>query len=265
MLRYTFDFGLQAIVDEHTVEAAQQQAAQAPQPVGSPSSLDPASQQAASQSLSSPAAAPSAAAAANASPVATPTAAAAAAVAAAAATPAAAMPSATPVPASLLRHTQAANLLTGSPLAATPASRAQTGSSGRQAGAPPSADRPPAAVGMHAPSQATQNTEVTLQSVLSPALEGARGERLGLESCSSTAAQAWALMQALPVGVVCVRTAVLTRLNHLADTTIWASDQTGWKGYSCMVYGACIAVCMCDFRLPSKVVCCPLFCHACDV
>ena len=200
MLHYTFDFGLQAIVDEHTVEAAQQQAAQAPQPVGSPSSLDPASQQAASQSLSSPAAAPSAAAAANMSPVATPTAA--AAVAAAAATPAAAMPSATPLPASLLRHTQAANLLTGSPLAATPASRAQTGSSGRQAGAPPNADRPPAAVGMHAPSQATQNTEVTLQLVLYPDLEAARGERLGLESCSSKAAQA--LMQALPVGVVCV-------------------------------------------------------------
>ena len=95
------------------------------------------------------------------SPVATPTAA-----AAAAATPAAATPAATPVPASLLRHTQAANLLTGSPLAATPASRAQTGSSGRQAGAPASAGRGPAAAGMHAPSQATQNTEVTLHLLL---------------------------------------------------------------------------------------------------
>ena len=173
---YNCDFGLQAIVDE--------QAAQAAQPIGSPSRPEPASQQAASQSQSSPApaspaavAAAAAAAAATMSPLATPTAAAAAAaVAAAATTPAAASPATTPVPASLLRHTQAANLLTGSPLAATPASRAQTGSSGRQAGAAPSADRRPAAAGMHASSQATQNTEVMLQVLMHSAVDGKTGD-----------------------------------------------------------------------------------------
>lgn len=165
---YKYDYALQAIMDEHSVEAAQQQAAQPPQPVGSspPSRLDPpASQQALSQSQSSPPPASSAAAA-NLAPVATPTTTAAAAVAAAAATPAAGTPAATPVPGSLLRATQAANLLTGSPLGATPASRAQTSSSGRQAGPAEDVERPPAAAGMHAPSQATQNTEVTCKQLM---------------------------------------------------------------------------------------------------
>lgn len=152
---------LQAIVDEQSAEAAQQEAAQAPQPPASPLTAPPASQQAASHSQNSPAPTTSdaAAPAANLTPPAMPTTTAAAA-AVAAATPAAATPGVTPRPASLLLHTQAANLLTGSPLAATPASRAQTGSGSRQPGAAPSEHRAPAGVGMHAPSQATQNTEV---------------------------------------------------------------------------------------------------------
>lgn len=152
---------LQAIVDEHSREAAQQQAVQPQHPAASPTRPHLASPPAASQAQNSPVPTTSAAAAAaaNLTPVATPTTTAAAA-AAVAATPAANTPGATPVPVSLLRHTQAANLLTGSPLAATPASRAQTGISGRQPEGPGSEARPPMAAGMHALSQATQNTEV---------------------------------------------------------------------------------------------------------
>ena len=163
---------LQAIVEEHKQDAALQEAAQ-PQPAA----LSPAAADSTSQHGDPPHGSPVHTPAAAASPllVATPAAQAAsppagaratsaAAAAASAMTPAAnavSSPAATPVPASLLRHTQAANLLTGSPLAATPASRVHPSSSSRQGDAPPSQARPAVAAGMHAPSQATQNTEVS--------------------------------------------------------------------------------------------------------
>ncbi len=162
---------LQAIVDEHKQEAAQQTAQPAalsptkadssPQhdnPVPSSPVQTPAHPIATIPAIT-PAGPPSSSAAA--APAAAP--AAAAASVALVMTPAAnvvSSPAATPVPPSLLRHTQAANLLTGSPLAATPATRANTSTNIRQADAPASQTRPPAAAGMHAPSQATQNTEV---------------------------------------------------------------------------------------------------------
>ncbi len=148
-----------------------QEAAQAQPPALSPSKADSSSQQIDQPQgslLHTPAAATPAAATPAPAPASTPAGqpnTAAAAGAAPAVTPAAnavSSPAATPVPASLLRHTQAANLLTGSPLAATPASRAQTSGSSRQAEEAAGEGRPPAAAGMHAPSQATQNTEVCL-------------------------------------------------------------------------------------------------------
>ena len=183
---------LQAIVDEHKQEAAQQTA----QPAAlSPTEADSSPQhgnQAPSSPLQTPAhavttvpattPAPQGAATPAGPPSSSAAAAAPAAAAAAAAisaaldmTPAAnvvSSPAATFVPASLLRHTQAANLLTGSPLAATPATRANSSTNVRQADAPPSQTRPLAAAGMHAPSQATQNTEVSsypsCECILSP-------------------------------------------------------------------------------------------------
>ena len=178
---------LQAIVDEHKQEAAQQSA----QPAAlSPTEVDSSPQhdnQAPSSPLQTPAHAVTTVPATTpapqgaATPAGPPSSSAAAAAAAAAIsaaldmTPAAnvvSSPAATPVPASLLRHTQAANLLTGSPLAATPATRANTSTNVRQADAPPSQTRPPAAASMHAPSQATQNTEVSsypsCECILSP-------------------------------------------------------------------------------------------------
>ena len=132
---------LQAIVDEHKQEAAQQTA----QPAAlSPTEVDSSPQhdnQAPSSPLQTPAHAVTTVPATTpapqgaATPAGPPSSSAAAAAAAAAIsaaldmTPAANVvfsPAATPVPASLLRHTQAANLLTGSPLAATPATRANT-------------------------------------------------------------------------------------------------------------------------------------------
>ena len=200
---YPSDCVLQAIVDEHSSEAAQQQAAQPQHPAASPTRPHLASLPAASQSQNSPVATTSAAAApaANLTPVATPTSTAAAA-AAVAATPAANTPGATPVPVSLLRHTQAANLLTGSPLAATPASRARTGSSGRQAEGPGSEGRRPMAAGMHAPSQATQNTEVRNlhMHVAVDAVQVALKDTL----LGSTAQVQASWLQALPVDFVCL-------------------------------------------------------------
>ncbi|DBA81937.1 hypothetical protein WJX77_000726 [Trebouxia sp. C0004] len=167
---------LQAIVDEHKQAAAQRTAQPAglstPKADSSPQHDSPAS----SSPLQTPAhavtmitattPAPQGAAIPGSAAAASPAAAAAAAAAAVSValdmTPAAnvvSSPAATPVPAILLRHTQAANLLTGSPLAATPATRANTSTKIRQADAPASQTRPPAAAGMHAPSQATQNTE----------------------------------------------------------------------------------------------------------
>ena len=161
--------GLQAIVDEHKAEAAEQQAGQAPDATSSPRKAHPRSHTQNSP-MHTPAAAAtgSDAAAADATPAAGLNAVALAAAADVTATPAAATPAAnaatssaaTPVPVSLLRHTQAANLLTGSPLAATPASRSYTSSGSRQQGALASEERRPRTTGMHAPSQATQNTEV---------------------------------------------------------------------------------------------------------
>ena len=162
----------QAIVEEHKQDAALQEAAQTQPAAPSPAAADSTSQHG-DQPRSSPVHTPAAAAsplliatpaAQAASPPAGAPATSAAAAAASAMTPAAnaiSSPAATPVPAGLLRHTQAANLLTGSPLAATPASRVHPSSSGRQGDAPPSQGRPAVAAGMHAPSQATQNTEVS--------------------------------------------------------------------------------------------------------
>ena len=157
-------------MEEHRQEATMQQAAQAQPAALSSAHIDSTSQHA-DQLQGSPVHTPAAVAAtfSAVTPAPAPTPApltgdaVAAAANAATATPAAnavTSPNATPVPASLLRHTQAANLLTGSPLAATPASRAQISSSSSQAEVPATEGRPPVAAGMHAPSQATQNTEV---------------------------------------------------------------------------------------------------------
>ena len=68
---------------------------------------------------------------------------------------------ATPAPATLLKYTQPANLLTSSPLAATPASRQQGADGSPTHAAEEALQARPQAVGMHAPSQATQNTEAS--------------------------------------------------------------------------------------------------------
>lgn len=72
----------------------------------------------------------------------------------------AATPAATPALASLLKYTQPANLLTSSPLAATPASRQQGAGESPAHAAGVALQARPLVAGMHAPSQATQNTEV---------------------------------------------------------------------------------------------------------
>lgn len=68
---------------------------------------------------------------------------------------------ATPAPATLLKYTQPANLLTSSPLAATPASRQQGADGSPTHAADVALQARPQAAGMHAPSQATQNTEAS--------------------------------------------------------------------------------------------------------
>lgn len=137
----------------------------------------------------------------------------------AAATPAAATPGATPVPASLLRQTQAANLLTGSPLAATPASRAQPDSAGRQPRGPPTEHRAAAAPGMHAPSQATQNTEVRmLLCLLCLLCTCSSGCNTGLLGCSLQLIASACLVPALPVASLCFVTSAL-RTCCSADST----------------------------------------------
>ena len=182
---------VQAIVDEHRQEEEEQQPGDAALPLtpltAAANSIlqQPHSQQANNTGAAALALAPGAACASAVTPAPaeppafTPaatalpqaaTAAAAAAAAAVAGTPAAGAaavagtPGVTPAPVSLLKLTQPANLLTSSPLSATPASRrpgnASTHSPIASDAVMPDQARPPASAGVPPVSQATQNTEV---------------------------------------------------------------------------------------------------------